>query len=771
MRGARTAFAVVVAVTVCGCGDDDGAMPPPGGPADGGAVASRRVVVSRDSYGVPHIAAADVRGASYALGWVEAEDQRDVLLGRLWAAAGRSAEKAGDGCGTPCLEADVRVLVDRVPESVERGYPSLAPRTREVIEAYVDGVNAFFAQADPAAGLWFADDPITPSMVVAAQLAARIAHARASTTADITPETGSNQLVVTGARAAPDTTVVLKDPHNLWTGSEPYAHVRVGEHDLVGNWFGGALGCGTNGFVAFGCTRSTPVSAASVRLRLRYGALRESSEPCGAYTEAFHADHAAGTELVPFAMRCISVARRGEPPFTGWAYDSRFGTLEHAGDDTDGDGLPDEAFVTHVFAATDLGFMDYLVDRTYVRTSEELLGLYAAPTPREDAQYRAFGSRDHVIGFVLGAAVPVLDESIDWHSPVSSEDPRIDGWNPNGDWSVLDNVEFYDVDGIGPELPNVIRPLGDLVQNCNGNPRWATEPVGQMAEAPGVLEAIRAQTVRDERMRELVLGSTALDAAGVQSIATDVGVAAGRRLVEAIRCGLAITGADPVATWGDGGRLLEILIAWSALDYGAVPESEAMTVMYLLDATRLVDEYPSDGECWPMTTIDRLAVALRDALAPAMRRLYGASHDDPLHVPWGWLNRVVVGGVERGVAGAGGNLATLFVNAFEVDTGTGRGKPDVHLGSRVTQVTSFGPEGHEVWVTMPHGQIDEDLFPDSPHVGQTIDDYVARRFRRVPLAPEEIAADPCPYGDPASPSFDPAHEHATRVELVLPWSP
>lgn len=769
-RFVAPACLVSVLLAVLGCGGDDDAasLPRDAGPEPD---AGRRALLLRDRFGVPHVFADDVRAASYAMGWVEAEDQRDALLLRYYGAVGRASERFGATCGMPCLETDIRVHVDRVREVVESRYATLEPATREVVEAYAEGLNAFFARTPGAWAAYDPADPVTPQMVVASHVAARIAHARAATQADITPGDGSNQLAVTGTRTVPDTTVVLKDPHNLWTGSEPYLHVSVGDYDIVGNGFGGVLGCGSNGFVSFGCTRATPVSAVSVRLRLEYGANRSSDEPCGEYVEARYADHAAAGELVPFAMRCISIAREGQSAFTGWVYDSRFGTLDQSGEDTDGDGRPDEAFVTHVFAATDPSVFDYAVARTYARSATELLGLYAAPTPREDAQYRAFGSREHVIGLVLGASVPALDPAVDWHQPVSAEDSRIDGWTPNADWSVLGGVAFYNVDGVAPELPHVLAPAGDFVQNCNGNPEWATEPIGQIGESPRILESFRVPTNRDERMRQLVLDSGPLDAAGVIEMAADVVVAHGRDLGEAIRCGLAASGQDPVTSWSDGGRLMVQLTDWAAIDYRALPESEAMTVMYLIDGSSSMPRYPAPGECLSAEALDRLGVALRDAVAPAMRRLYGASHDDPLRVPWGHLNYVVVGGVEYGVAGAGGRLATLFVNAFELDLDTGRGDPETHLGSRLTQVTSFGPNGHEVFITSPHGQVDERRTPSSPHVGQTIYDYVARRFRRVPLRRDEVESDLCPYGDPASAIHDPEHEHRTRTELAIPDSP
>ena len=141
--------------------------------------------------------------------------------------------------------------------------------------------------------------------------------------------------------------------------------------------------------------------------------------------------------------------------------------------------------------------------------------------------------------------------------------------------------------------------------------------------------------------------STDLDVAKAQAIATDVTVGVGQRLSDAIRCGLEATGEDPVATWGDGGVLLQELVDWRDEGYGATPESVAMTVMFLVDSAAADPVYPDAGVCLDATALDAIGAALRDVIAPYMKSVYG-SLGDPLRVPWGHVNYAVVGGVERG---------------------------------------------------------------------------------------------------------------------------
>jgi len=202
-----------------------------------------------------------------------------------------------------------------------------------------------------------------------------------------------------------------------------------------------------------------------------------------------------------------------------------------------------------------------------------------------------------------------------------------------------------------------------------------------------------------------------------------------------------------------------VLLGWEERGYQAVPESTATTVMFLVDAGSDSPSYPDGGACYGRAELDAIGEAFRDDLAPYMRSVYGADFDDPLRVPWGHVNHTVVGGESHGLSGVPGGLLTLFVSLFSVDPATGRADGEARLGSRVPQLMVHGEDGFETWITVPHGQIAETLFPSSPHVGQTIGDFGARRFRRVWLDRAEVEDNLCPHGE------DAGHEHASRTVL------
>ncbi len=102
---------------------------------------SAPVEVLRDRFGIPHIYARSVQDAHFALGFVHAQDRLWQMEMSRRIAAGRLAEVVGSGA----LETDrfLRTLgVRRAAEANLRVYDA---ETRQVLEAYASGVNAFLA--------------------------------------------------------------------------------------------------------------------------------------------------------------------------------------------------------------------------------------------------------------------------------------------------------------------------------------------------------------------------------------------------------------------------------------------------------------------------------------------------------------------------------------------------------------------------------------------------------------------------------------------------
>ena len=125
------------------------------------------VEILRDRYGIPHIFAASLEDANFALGYVHAQDRLWQMEMSRHIAAGRVAELVGAGA----LEGDRFLRTLGVRRAAEANLRALDTETRSLLEAYAAGVNAFLA-SNPVLPLEFwltgaQPEPWTPADSVA----------------------------------------------------------------------------------------------------------------------------------------------------------------------------------------------------------------------------------------------------------------------------------------------------------------------------------------------------------------------------------------------------------------------------------------------------------------------------------------------------------------------------------------------------------------------------------------------------------------------------
>ncbi len=102
------------------------------------------VEILRDRYGIPHIFAGTLEDASFALGFVHAQDRLWQMEMNRRIASGRLAEIVGPGA----LDSDRFLRTLGVRRSAAANLQTLDTETRQLLEAYAAGVNAFIA-SDP----------------------------------------------------------------------------------------------------------------------------------------------------------------------------------------------------------------------------------------------------------------------------------------------------------------------------------------------------------------------------------------------------------------------------------------------------------------------------------------------------------------------------------------------------------------------------------------------------------------------------------------------
>lgn len=146
-RPSALALPVLVLVAACGGGGGGGGG---GGPGSQGTT----VDLVRDRHGVPHVYSTDDEAAYHGLGFACAEDRFLQMSFLRLVIHGRVAEFFGADDGDGSLRHvlhDVRMRIFGYRRLASRLLAGLDPRTRLLLEAYADGVNAWLA--DPGAVL------------------------------------------------------------------------------------------------------------------------------------------------------------------------------------------------------------------------------------------------------------------------------------------------------------------------------------------------------------------------------------------------------------------------------------------------------------------------------------------------------------------------------------------------------------------------------------------------------------------------------------------
>ena len=128
---------------------------------------SFEVTVVRDDRGVPDIYADTLGDLMRAQGYVHAQDRFFEMDLRRHITAGRLSEMVGE----PGLETDKVIRTMGWRRVAEAELPMLRPSTRQALQAYADGVNAWIERATPAPG----DEVLIMSMTVASLLALALA--------------------------------------------------------------------------------------------------------------------------------------------------------------------------------------------------------------------------------------------------------------------------------------------------------------------------------------------------------------------------------------------------------------------------------------------------------------------------------------------------------------------------------------------------------------------------------------------------------------------
>ena len=203
--------------------------------------------IRRDTFGVPHIDGATDADVAWGLAYAESEDDFHTIEELLAAIRGRSAALTGaEGAKIDY----VGRLIDAEGQA-RRGYATLSPATRALVEAYAAGLN-HYADTHPGEVRLRRLFPATGRDIVAGfalrspfffgldrTLGALAADRLPPRDGSPVDERGSNAFAVAGRRSADGVTRLVSNSHQPWTGGVAWYEVVL--HSMTGWHFAGAL--------------------------------------------------------------------------------------------------------------------------------------------------------------------------------------------------------------------------------------------------------------------------------------------------------------------------------------------------------------------------------------------------------------------------------------------------------------------------------------------------------------------------------------------------
>lgn len=690
-----------------GAGDDEG-----------------QTVVYRDTWGVPHIYAPTIADGLYAMGWAQAQDRPEQLLRNFLLATGEFASIAGP----QAVPSDLRShLFDHLGAG-RRALDAMDAELRAEVQAFADGINAFYAEHPEDLPAWWGDRRVDVPMVLAFgrlflynwsidEAYGDLVRAGVRPAWEPTAR-GSNQFAVSPARSAEGAAILAIDPHLGWDGPSRFWEVRfhAGPIDGSGVTLPGSpyIGLGHNRHVAWAMTTGGPDTADVYELDLR--------------------DREGGIEYLydgewrALERREIELAVRGEDGVESESHTlwfshhgpviARAASKGYAAKIAYEDLVTLEAWRTFNLAESVEGIREGLADSTLfpqnIMSADTAGNIYYQRTGR----------------------VPVRSADFDWSRPVN-------GSTSESEW-----------DGIHPAADHlqVLNPEHGWMQNCNIPPdAMMPESPFKMGSVPDYLYAGPGHGAtrggwtnqRGARAVELLSADSDVTAEEAMAYINDIRPYGVERWVEALVGSAESRGEGSaarteavaeLAEWdhrlaADSTNALRFAVWREVLDEDRDQHEE---IASRIDAWYTV----ISGEPAPPIELSeehrRTLVAAFDTALERIVEDYGS-----LDASYGDRFRVGRDDDSWALEGGGGRIGITTLRNIsygpEGEDGTRRGRG----GQTSTQVVVLS-DPPQSWIYIPWGQSDR---PDSPHFDDQAEKLLAeRQLKPSWWLPEELAS-------------------------------
>jgi acyl-homoserine lactone acylase PvdQ len=200
------------------------------------------VLIERDRWGIPHIYGQSLPAVVFGNGYAQAEDHLDPML-RLFL---RARGELGRVEGQSALQDDLlnRMLMHR--EMVERTWNAVPQSSRDVYQAFADGINRYMETHPQEKQSWYwkieAQDIATYLRYTIMRYSLRVAMTKVGGPNFVQPGEGSNAYAISASRSANGHAMLHGNPHLPWSGENRMGyevHLKCPEMDMAGTGFFG----------------------------------------------------------------------------------------------------------------------------------------------------------------------------------------------------------------------------------------------------------------------------------------------------------------------------------------------------------------------------------------------------------------------------------------------------------------------------------------------------------------------------------------------------
>jgi acyl-homoserine lactone acylase PvdQ len=479
--------------------------------------AATRAHLYRDEFGVPHIFAPDLETAAYAVGYAQAEDRLEELLKNYRRATGTMAEVFGP----EFFRHDYEQRLWRHADVSRENYHRLSPKTRAVIEAFIEGVKAYMREHPENVPAWAPE--IHPWHVVALGRFIIFGWPVGDALADlrrvgITPDAprglpaelrnlwanspssfdredrGSNAMLIAPERTAMRAPIAIIDPHLSWYGEFRFYQLRL----YAGEW--AAAGVAILG---------TPLPALGHSAHCSIAMTTGGPDTADVYEEEVHPENPRHYRYEgqwrPMRVRAEKIGVR-------WGDRVEWVTVEieetHHGPIVARRGT--KAYAMALPYAEEVGLIEQISEMFAARNVEEMKRALARLQLMP--QNVLIGCTSGDIYYVRVGRVPIRPEGVDPSRPIA-------GHTAATEWR-----------GIHPlsDLVQVLNPASGYMHNCNVTPfaMMRESPLVPERYLPYIYNASRTapRHQRGERVTELLEAATRVTEEHALALAFDTGV-------------------------------------------------------------------------------------------------------------------------------------------------------------------------------------------------------------------------------------------------------